>query len=147
MGLASTGVQQPAGGRLDLTLLSPSAQNPPPAQETQRLLSEPGEGRGRLCPVEPSRTESWLQQEGSDALSSMALEPPLCSPPACAAVEGISAAPSEDNLRYFNVIILGPKSSPYQGGASCQLQAPYHPLVAAEMLTRACLAALCRRGL
>lgn len=31
-------------------------------------------------------------------------------------VPGISAAPSEDNLRYFNVIILGPESSPYQGG-------------------------------
>ncbi|EFN54223.1 hypothetical protein CHLNCDRAFT_36102 [Chlorella variabilis] len=31
-------------------------------------------------------------------------------------VAGISAAPSEDNLRYFNVIILGPDSSPYQGG-------------------------------
>ncbi|PSC68305.1 ubiquitin-conjugating enzyme E2 35 [Micractinium conductrix] len=31
-------------------------------------------------------------------------------------VPGISAAPSEDNLRYFNVIILGPDSSPYQGG-------------------------------
>lgn len=30
-------------------------------------------------------------------------------------VDGISAAPSEDNLRYFNVIILGPESSPYQG--------------------------------
>ncbi|KAL4429603.1 hypothetical protein ABPG77_008652 [Micractinium sp. CCAP 211/92] len=31
-------------------------------------------------------------------------------------VPGISAAPSDDNLRYFNVIILGPDSSPYQGG-------------------------------
>lgn len=33
-----------------------------------------------------------------------------------AAVPGISAAPSEDNLRYFNVIILGPEDSPFQGG-------------------------------
>lgn len=40
-----------------------------------------------------------------------------CAAPALA-VEGISAAPSEDNLRYFNVIILGPKSSPYQGRCS-----------------------------
>ena len=31
-------------------------------------------------------------------------------------VEGISAAPTEDNMRYFNVIILGPTSSPYEGG-------------------------------
>lgn len=29
---------------------------------------------------------------------------------------GISASPSEDNLRYFNVMILGPNSSPYEGG-------------------------------
>ena len=31
-------------------------------------------------------------------------------------VEGISAAPTEYNMRYFNVIILGPTSSPYEGG-------------------------------
>ncbi|GMH33241.1 hypothetical protein BSKO_01075 [Bryopsis sp. KO-2023] len=30
---------------------------------------------------------------------------------------GISASPSEDNLRYFSVMILGPQSSPYEGGA------------------------------
>merc|ERR1711998_27530 len=29
---------------------------------------------------------------------------------------GISATPYEDNLRYFNVIIAGPQSSPYEGG-------------------------------
>jgi ubiquitin-conjugating enzyme E2 N len=29
---------------------------------------------------------------------------------------GISASPSEDNLRYFNVMILGPTQSPYDGG-------------------------------
>eukprot|EP00253_Pinus_taeda_P001473 PITA_01473 len=28
---------------------------------------------------------------------------------------GISASPSEDNLRYFNVMILGPSQSPYEG--------------------------------
>lgn len=38
-----------------------------------------------------------------------------CQPPYFGAVDGISAAPSEDNLRYFNVIILGPTSSPYEG--------------------------------
>jgi len=31
------------------------------------------------------------------------------------AAPGISASPSEDNLRYFNVMILGPTSSPYEG--------------------------------
>ena len=29
---------------------------------------------------------------------------------------GISASPCDDNLRYFQVMILGPESSPYQGG-------------------------------
>lgn len=29
---------------------------------------------------------------------------------------GISASPSEDNLRHFNVMILGPTQSPYEGG-------------------------------
>merc|ERR1719262_1468903 len=29
---------------------------------------------------------------------------------------GISATPHEDNLRYFDVIITGPDSSPYEGG-------------------------------
>merc|ERR1719197_2169610 len=29
---------------------------------------------------------------------------------------GISATPYKDNLRYFNVIISGPSSSPYEGG-------------------------------
>lgn len=28
---------------------------------------------------------------------------------------GISASPSEENLRYFNVMILGPSQSPYEG--------------------------------
>jgi len=31
------------------------------------------------------------------------------------AAPGISASPSEDNLRYFNVMILGPSQSPYEG--------------------------------
>merc|ERR1711976_217491 len=29
---------------------------------------------------------------------------------------GISASPSEDNMRYFHVVILGPEQSPYEGG-------------------------------
>ena len=28
---------------------------------------------------------------------------------------GISASPSEDNMRYFNVMILGPTQTPYEG--------------------------------
>ncbi len=31
------------------------------------------------------------------------------------AAPGISASPCEDNLRYFNVIILGPQNTPYEG--------------------------------
>nr|VDD64841.1 unnamed protein product [Brassica oleracea] len=29
---------------------------------------------------------------------------------------GISASPSEENMRYFNVMVLGPSQSPYEGG-------------------------------
>ncbi len=29
---------------------------------------------------------------------------------------GISASPSEENARYFNVMIIGPSTSPYEGG-------------------------------
>jgi ubiquitin-conjugating enzyme E2 N len=32
------------------------------------------------------------------------------------AAPGISASPAEDNLRHFNVMILGPTQSPYEGG-------------------------------
>ena len=39
-------------------------------------------------------------------------------PGAClSTAPGISASPAEDNLRYFNVMILGPQQSPYEGGA------------------------------
>ncbi|CAN6879352.1 unnamed protein product [Brassica oleracea] len=34
----------------------------------------------------------------------------------CVAAPGISASPSEENMRYFNVMILGPTQSPYEGG-------------------------------
>lgn len=30
-------------------------------------------------------------------------------------IPGISAAPFEDNLRYFNVVLEGPPETPYQG--------------------------------
>lgn len=29
---------------------------------------------------------------------------------------GISASPSDENARYFNVMIIGPTTSPYEGG-------------------------------
>lgn len=38
------------------------------------------------------------------------------APHTTCAAPGISASPSEDNLRYFNVMILGPQQSPYEGG-------------------------------
>jgi hypothetical protein len=34
------------------------------------------------------------------------------------AAPGISASPSEENMRYFNVMILGPSQSPYEGEGS-----------------------------
>ena len=34
------------------------------------------------------------------------------------AAPGISASPSEENMRYFNVMILGPTQSPYEGTQS-----------------------------
>lgn len=37
------------------------------------------------------------------------------------AAPGISASPAEDNLRYFNVMILGPSQSPYEGAGILQL--------------------------
>jgi ubiquitin-protein ligase len=33
------------------------------------------------------------------------------------AAPGISASPSEENMRYFNVMILGPAQSPYEGAS------------------------------
>ncbi|KAK4802859.1 hypothetical protein SAY86_001062 [Trapa natans] len=40
----------------------------------------------------------------------------ICSPFTGWNAPGISASPSEDNMRYFNVMILGPTQSPYEGG-------------------------------
>lgn len=37
----------------------------------------------------------------------------------CVTVAGISATPYEDNLRYFQVVIAGPQSSPYESESLC----------------------------
>ncbi|KAM7495400.1 hypothetical protein LguiB_030009 [Lonicera macranthoides] len=53
---------------------------------------------------------------------------------------GISASPSEDNMRYFNVMILGPTQSPYEGGVfKLELFLPEEYPMAAPKLGRICL--------
>ena len=69
-------------------------------------------------------------------------------------MEGISAAPAEDNLRHFRVMLEGPRDSPYEGGRfklelflpeECPMAPPkvrfltkiYHPNV--DKLGRICL--------
>ncbi|OMO74799.1 Ubiquitin-conjugating enzyme, E2 [Corchorus capsularis] len=49
---------------------------------------------------------------------------------------GISASPSEDNMRYFNVMILGPTQSPYEGGVfKLELFLPEeYPMAAPKMV-------------
>ncbi|KAG6487479.1 hypothetical protein ZIOFF_056065 [Zingiber officinale] len=51
---------------------------------------------------------------------------------------GISASPSEDNMRYFNVMILGPTQSPYEGGVfKLELFLPEeYPMAAPKWLAR-----------
>jgi hypothetical protein len=43
------------------------------------------------------------------------------------AAPGISATPHEDNLRYFNVVMEGPQSSPYEGTFNCTESSAYMP--------------------
>ncbi|CAI0449092.1 unnamed protein product [Linum tenue] len=53
---------------------------------------------------------------------------------------GISASPSEDNMRYFNVMILGPTQSPYEGGVfKLELFLPEEYPMAPPKLGRICL--------
>ncbi|KAI6692066.1 hypothetical protein NL676_019776 [Syzygium grande] len=53
---------------------------------------------------------------------------------------GISASPSEDNMRFFNVMILGPTQSPYEGGVfKLELFWPDEYPMAAPKLGRICL--------
>ncbi|GMH12120.1 hypothetical protein Nepgr_013961 [Nepenthes gracilis] len=72
----------------------------------------------RLLPISPSRcpsssVPSSLSMANSNLPRRIIKETQrLLSEPA----PGISASPSEDNMRYFNVMILGPSQSPYEGG-------------------------------
>ncbi|CEP22004.1 K10580 ubiquitin-conjugating enzyme E2 N [Cyberlindnera jadinii] len=55
-------------------------------------------------------------------------------------VPGITAVPSEENLRYFNVTIEGPDQSPYEGVVAPKvrfLTKIYHPNI--DKLGRICL--------
>ncbi|WVZ00765.1 hypothetical protein V8G54_026834, partial [Vigna mungo] len=56
---------------------------------------------------------------------------------------GISASPSEDNMRYFNVMILGPTQSPYEGGVfKLELFLPEEYPMAAPKFSRIWLTAM-----
>ena len=103
-------------------------------KETQRLLSEPGARPLRVV----SAPLHGVIAVARHALDGTSLPPPrklllrslfgtLVSRPRSpgSAAPGISATPYQDNLRYFNVIIAGPQSSPYES-------AP-HPLARARV--------------
>ena len=95
-------------------------------KETQRLLTEPG----THMVVTPQRfshlmerTHNLTQRQLQHILrlvQSISLGPDsllvltLLSPFDHTAAPGISATPYTDNLRYFNVLIEGPNSSPYE---------------------------------
>jgi len=51
---------------------------------------------------------------------------------------GISASPSEENARYFNVMIIGPTTSPYEGGVyKLELYLPEdYPMAAPKVRSR-----------
>ncbi|KAL0903925.1 hypothetical protein M5K25_025988 [Dendrobium thyrsiflorum] len=86
-------------------------------KETQRLLSEPG----KFSPF-------WLW--------GLVLVAP-----------GISASPSEDNMRYFNVMILGPTQSPFEGGVfKLELFLPEEYPMAAPKVFVTCLSIIYRRS-
>jgi len=50
------------------------------------------------------------------------------------AAPGISASPSEENMRYFNVMILGPSQSPYEGEESIPLVFLFCILIALDII-------------
>ncbi|XP_050219152.1 ubiquitin-conjugating enzyme E2 36 isoform X1 [Mercurialis annua] len=71
-------------------------------KETQRLLSEPGIPSIFFAVFD----ELFMNIKGFDLFIWKFIN----------VAPGISASPSEDNMRYFNVMILGPTQSPYEGG-------------------------------
>ena len=73
------------------------------AQETETLQKDPG----------AFSAKHQLLRSGCDLLVVF-----VSSDTASPAVPGISASPTEQNLRYFNVMILGPAQSPYEGKKS-----------------------------
>jgi hypothetical protein len=50
------------------------------------------------------------------------------------AAPGISASPSEENMRYFNVMILGPSQWPYEGEESSPLVLLFFILIALDIM-------------
>jgi len=50
------------------------------------------------------------------------------------AAPGISASPSEENMRYFNVMILGPSQSPYEGEEPIPLVFLFCILIALDII-------------
>lgn len=93
--------RQPSVGRRSCKLRLPLTRRPAAAGDAaadERAGRAEAAPRGRLC-----------------APSADAAPPPPPAPPVACAAPGISASPSEENLRYFNVMILGPSASPYEG--------------------------------
>uniref|UniRef100_A0A453FE34 UBC core domain-containing protein n=1 Tax=Aegilops tauschii subsp. strangulata TaxID=200361 RepID=A0A453FE34_AEGTS len=80
----------------------PSPLTPPPHDTPAPHSSERRKLPPRLDPMANSNLPRRIIKETQRLLSEPA--------------PGISASPSEENMRYFNVMILGPAQSPYEGG-------------------------------
>lgn len=88
-------------------------------KETQRLVSEPGAWRS--CCVSECTLLCVARLLTSPHFHIPSSHPPTTPTPTYQlTVPGISAQPYEDNCRYFNVVIGGPESSPYEG--ACPLR-------------------------
>ncbi|XP_033132691.1 ubiquitin-conjugating enzyme E2 36 isoform X1 [Brassica rapa] len=78
-------------------------------KETQRLLSEPGK---------TVKAHRFILKIVDFDIRNFLFFFLFLSNKGCVflAAPGISASPSEENMRYFNVMVLGPTQSPYEGG-------------------------------
>uniref|UniRef100_A0A453FE07 UBC core domain-containing protein n=1 Tax=Aegilops tauschii subsp. strangulata TaxID=200361 RepID=A0A453FE07_AEGTS len=85
-----------------LPRVPPSPLTPPPHDTPAPHSSERRKLPPRLDPMANSNLPRRIIKETQRLLSEPA--------------PGISASPSEENMRYFNVMILGPAQSPYEGG-------------------------------